>query len=162
AVGLAIGALAAVVPACGTKPPPARCGKGTCDRCCDGAGTCFTGTTAEQCGLRGVTCQACSDNQVCSADGQCRLGGTAAGGGGGAGGGTGGGSGITGGGAGGGTNGDGGCSASTCAGGCCNNGQCIMPAQQTFARCGTGGVACAGCPVGKSCMAGSCGAPACN
>lgn len=176
ALGMCVGLVVSSA-SCGTKPPIARCNRNTCpDGCCDSDGVCFGTNDAgvqspQACGINGATCQECSSTQACVM-GQCRL--TSNGGGtGGAGGSVAGGSGGAGGtgGMGGGITGDGGtCNATTCPTGCCNaTGGCVAPAQQNFTRCGSGGVACQGCPNGQSCsaktdggMGNACGVPNCT
>lgn len=154
-LGLCVGLVASSVSCGPPKPAPARCNRNTCDGCCDENGQCFGKSDAglqsnEACGLGGVTCQVCSSNQTC-VDGNCRIGGMG-GGSGGAGGSMGGGTGGTGGGSS--MLSDGGvCNATTCPTGCCNASGCVMPAQQNFTRCGSGGAACAGCPNGQACAA---------
>ena len=106
--GVFFGVLLALTPGCG----PAKCSPSTCSGCCDTAGKCQLGTTAEACGQPGNTCQACFIGQVCSSGlcGTTGLGGGSGGGdvGGGTGGSGGSGGGATGGSAGGGSGGSGG------------------------------------------------------
>lgn len=88
-VGLAS---ALVMVGCGTAP----CSAATCATgCCDGAGTCQTGTQPLSCGIAGGACNVCVLGQSCL-QGTC-FGGSGTGGGGGSGGGAGGGGGSGGG-----------------------------------------------------------------
>lgn len=81
-----------VMVGCGTAP----CSAATCATgCCDGAGTCQTGTQPLSCGIAGGACNVCVLGQSCL-QGTC-FGGAGTGGGGGGGGGTGGGGGSGGG-----------------------------------------------------------------
>ncbi|MFT3837217.1 MAG: hypothetical protein QM723_09505 [Myxococcaceae bacterium] len=59
-VGLSLGAVFAV--ACGSKPV---CSSSNCMGCCDAAGECQLGATAQQCGRGGFACQACALAQAC-------------------------------------------------------------------------------------------------
>ena len=83
-VGLVVGFAAA----CGsTSSSTVPCTTANCAGCCDDAGRCQEGTTAQSCGRDGRTCSTCGFSQVCSAH-QCIEG--AGGGAGGTGGGAGG------------------------------------------------------------------------
>ncbi|MBL9039260.1 MAG: HmuY family protein [Archangium sp.] len=93
-LGIALGALVAMSPACGQARAP--CNATTCSGCCDASGACQLGNTTTACGSVAASCKACEFGQVCSL-GLCQA---AVATGGGAGGSTGGGS--TGGGTGGG------------------------------------------------------------
>ena len=55
---LAIACSAPSVPTCDTT---------TCQGCCDAAGACHGGLTADACGANGSTCQPCGSGTTCSA-----------------------------------------------------------------------------------------------
>jgi len=156
ALGMCIGLVVSAA-SCGTKPPTSRCNKNNCATgCCDDDGTCYGADDAgvysnDKCGYEGGVCNQCTASQVCQL-GQCKLGGTAGGMATGGGSGTGGGSAGSGGGMGG--AGGNSCSATNCPNGCCSvQGQCTVHAMQSFAKCGSGGATCAGCPVMQTCAA---------
>ncbi|MBM4782461.1 MAG: hypothetical protein GQE15_32700 [Archangiaceae bacterium] len=127
-VGLAIGVVAAVSPACGTTTK--KCLRSNCAGCCDANDECQMGTQGFACGSDGRTCATCMPNQACTA-GVC-VGGS-----------TGGGSATAGGSAAGGNAAGG--NAPLCANcnGCCDNGVCR--GGNTFTACGIGGSACQNC-----------------
>jgi len=52
------------------------------------------------------------------------------------------------------------CGPGTCLG-CCDGAQCLPTAQQSAAKCGSGGAACAACPQGE-CAEGQCVDPSCD
>ncbi|MBI5527984.1 MAG: PKD domain-containing protein [Deltaproteobacteria bacterium] len=51
-----------------------------------------------------------------------------------------------------------GCDQNNCAGGCCDSGKCVLHAQQTVEKCGTGAAACAKCDTTRyeTCQNGAC------
>lgn len=169
-LGVLVGGVAAVTPACGPVRRPVTCNASNCPGCCDENAQCFTGLADIACGNAGTTCMACAMGQTCVASstgsdagtgGRCLSGGST---GGGAGGGsaTGGGMGgsTAGGSAGGGTGGGAAtCNAQNCPNGCCystTGGGSVCQSPSTTARCGTGGAACMPCRPGNTCVAGSC------
>lgn len=171
-LGVLVGGVAAVTPACGPARRPVTCNASNCPGCCDENAQCFTGLADIACGNAGTTCMACAMGQTCVASstgsdagtgGRCLSGSTGGGAGGGSatGGGAAGGS-TAGGSAGGGTGGGAAmCNAQNCPNGCCtSSGLCQNPG--TTARCGTGGAACMACPSRQTCVAGACTAcPGC-
>ncbi len=170
-LGVLVGGVAAVTPACGPPKKPVTCNASNCPGCCDENAQCFTGLADVACGNGGTTCTACPMGQTCVASstgsdagsgGRCLSGGSTGGGSAGGsatGGGTGG---STAGGSAGGTGGGSAmCNAQNCPNGCCTStGSCQSPG--TTARCGTGGAACMACPSRQTCVAGACTAcPGC-
>ena len=54
------------------------------------------------------------------------------------------------------------CGPSNCGSGCCTNNFCVTGVQQSRLACGTGGGACATCPMGQSCVSGACATSVCD
>lgn len=132
-LGVTVGLMAAVVPACGGTRV-SRCLTSNCDGCCDENLGCLPGDEVLACGSGAVTCQKCSAGQSC-VDGVCRLGGLSA-------------------------DGGGTCSPATCSGCCDATGACVAGNLPT--ACGGGGLSCNTCQAGESCQAGACSAALCN
>lgn len=166
-LGVLVGLVGAVSPACGPPKKPVTCNAANCPGCCDGNQMCFTGLSEASCGTMGATCMACGSGQTCLAvttgdagaqGGRCLTAGTgggSSGGGGTAGGATAGGAAAGGNAAGGTGGGSANCNAQNCPNGCCTStGACQNP--PTTARCGMGGATCAGCMPGKTCVNGAC------
>jgi hypothetical protein len=132
-VGLAIGSMAAMTPACGTTTK--RCLRSNCAGCCDANDECQLGTQAFACGTDGRMCSTCQMGQTCG-NGVCV-------------GGAGGGAAMDGGGTGGGA--AGGMPLCANCNGCCDtNGACR--GGNTATACGFSGRACQNCQAqGQAC-----------
>ncbi len=48
------------------------------------------------------------------------------------------------------------CTATSCAGGCCQNDTCVLPANQSDSKCGSGAAVCGACGSGFVCSSGAC------
>ncbi len=123
-LSLIVAVVAALVVGCSAGAK--TCGPSTCGGCCDSAGACQFGTSAQSCGGSGGACRACQGTEVCNA-GLCLLptpgaidaGGTSS---------------I--------------CNENNCAG-CCSGDTCVMG--KTVSACGRNGVVCAACTGNQQC-----------